>query len=140
MSEVIPAGAETTALNGITYDKTVFTVTHTVRYNAQNNSLAVDTAITGNENSSASAIVFANVYEAAGSKVLKAHKSLSGRPLAAEQFEFTLSDESGAKLQTVKNDASGNVVFEALNYTTADIGKTFTYTIQETAKNAARCV
>ncbi|WP_312105095.1 Spy0128 family protein [Pygmaiobacter massiliensis] len=137
VSEVIPAGAETTALNGIIYDKTVFTVTHTVRYNAQNNSLAVDTAITGNENSPASAIVFANVYEAAGSKVLKAHKSLSGRPLAAEQFEFTLSDESGAKLQTVKNDASGNVVFEALNYTTADIGKTFTYTIQETAKNAA---
>lgn len=135
VSEVIPDKAENAVLNGITYDKTQFTVKHTIGYNAENNALVVAVALTGNDDSSASAIVFANIYEAEGTKVLTAHKTLSGRPLAAEQFAFTLHDAEGKTLQTAKNDASGNVVFDELKYTTADIGKTFSYTIEEVKKS-----
>lgn len=74
-------------------------------------------------------------YEAKGSIQLKAIKHLEGGTLQDGQFTFTLKDQDGTKLDTQKNDASGNVTFKEINYTLSDVGKTFTYTIEEQAEN-----
>lgn len=136
VSETLPAGAENAALAGVTYDATVFTVKHEVVYDAANDALKVNVTLQDSNNRNPEAIVFANIYEAAGTATLQARKTLSGRPMAAEQFEFALYNDAGSKLQTAKNDAAGNVVFQPLNYSTTDIGKTYTYTIQEKAASA----
>ena len=74
---------------------------------------------------------FTNVYSATGSIVLSGNKTLTGRDLAADEFEFQLADENGNVLQTVTNAADGTITFAPINYTQADIGKTFTYTVTE---------
>ena len=70
-------------------------------------------------------------YEATGSVQLKATKRLDGGQLKDGQFTFRLKDEQGSELDVKTNDADGNVTFKALDYTLADVGKTFTYTITE---------
>ena len=70
-------------------------------------------------------------YEATGSAQLKATKRLDGGQLKDGQFTFRLKDEQGSELDVRTNDADGNVTFRALDYTLADVGKTFTYTITE---------
>ena len=70
-------------------------------------------------------------YEATGSAQLKATKRLDGGQLKDGQFTFRLKDEQGSELDVKTNDADGNVTFRALDYTLADVGKTFTYTITE---------
>ena len=42
-------------------------------------------------------------------------KRFEGRELKANEFSFVLKDSEGNTLETVKNDASGNVKFSALN-------------------------
>ena len=70
-------------------------------------------------------------YEATGSAQLKATKRLDGGQLKDGQFTFRLKDEQGSELDVKTNDADGNVTFRTLDYTLADVGKTFTYTITE---------
>lgn len=55
-------------------------------------------------------------------------KKLEGGTLAADQFSFQLIDNKGNVLQTKKNDASGNVQFDSINY---EKEGTYTYTIKE---------
>ena len=43
-------------------------------------------------------------------------KKLEGRELKADEFSFVLKDKDGNILQTVKNDAAGNVKFAALEF------------------------
>ena len=42
-------------------------------------------------------------------------KRLEGRELKANEFSFVLKDSEGKTLETVSNDASGNVKFTALD-------------------------
>ncbi len=42
-------------------------------------------------------------------------KRLEGRELKANEFTFELKDEAGKVIETVKNDAAGNVKFKALS-------------------------
>lgn len=76
-------------------------------------------------------LVFENQYTAAGSLTLTAEKVLNGSILAAGQFQFELRDESGNILDTAVNEADGSINFNALQYTQADIGQEYTYTISE---------
>ncbi|MDD3796770.1 MAG: SpaA isopeptide-forming pilin-related protein, partial [Lachnospiraceae bacterium] len=76
-------------------------------------------------------IVFENVYTASTDLELKAKKTLKGRNLDADKFEFVLSDEDGKELSVKKNTAAGEVTFDKLLYTQEDIGKTFSYTVSE---------
>ena len=71
--------------------------------------------------------------EATGSVQLRATTRLEGGQLKDGQFTFRLRDEGGNELDVKTNDADGNVMFKTLDYTSADIGKTFNYTITEDA-------
>lgn len=68
-----------------------------------------------------------------GSAVIKAKKVLEGGTFKAGQFSFELKDAEGRVLQTVTNDAGGNVSFN-VDYNKAD---TYTYTISEVVPEGA---
>ncbi|MGI6687052.1 MAG: DUF7507 domain-containing protein [Christensenellales bacterium] len=57
-------------------------------------------------------------------------KSLTGRALRTGEFTFALR-QGGEMLQSVTNDAEGNILFSPLVYTAEDIGQTYSYTIVE---------
>ena len=60
-------------------------------------------------------------------------KRLEGRELTAGEFSFVLKDKDNKVLQTVTNDKDGHIKFEKLLFSKADLGKTFTYTVEEVA-------
>ena len=85
--------------------------------------------------SSASAS-FTNKYSSAAKVVFLAHKKLYMTPLAAQRFTFLLQKQRADNadyedIETIKNDASGNVRFSEINYTQADDGKDYSYKISE---------
>ena len=57
-------------------------------------------------------------------------KKLAGRKLAAGEFSFVLKDAAGNEVETVKNDADGNVTFSELSFDNTKVG-THTYTVEE---------
>ena len=57
-------------------------------------------------------------------------KKLEGRPLKDKEFSFVLKDAEGNEIETVKNDADGNVTFSALSYDKTKVG-THKYTVEE---------
>ena len=59
-------------------------------------------------------------------------KKLEGRELKEGEFSFVLKDKDGKIIETVKNDASGNIKFSALEFKRGDEEtKTYTYTVEE---------
>ena len=57
-------------------------------------------------------------------------KKLAGRKLAAGEFSFVLKDSTGKEVETVKNDAAGNVTFSELSFDNTKVG-THKYTVEE---------
>ena len=57
-------------------------------------------------------------------------KRLEGRELKANEFSFVLKDSEGKTLETVSNDASGNVKFKALEFKKGQEG-VHNYTVEE---------
>ena len=51
--------------------------------------------------------------------------------MTAGEFTFVLKDQNNKVLQTVTNDKDGHIKFEKLLFSKADLGKTFTYTVEE---------
>lgn len=97
---------------GMTYDDTVYKLTITAQW--------VDGVLTITDVASDSAFVFKNKYEPAPVTVaLTAHKDYSGegRTLSAGQFRFTLRDESAGVVETVTNEANGDIHFTPLVFT-----------------------
>lgn len=68
-----------------------------------------------------------------GSATIQAKKVLEGGTFKKGQFSFTLKNGDGRVLQTVTNDAEGNVSFN-VDYNKAD---TYTYTISEVVPEGA---
>ncbi|MGM0167701.1 hypothetical protein IGI39_002685 [Enterococcus sp. AZ135] len=106
----------------IDYDKSEYTATVTVKDNG--GKLEATVVYSGTVN-------FENTYTpAAGSAVLEATKTLTGRDLQAGEFEFELVDDQGKVLDTKSNDVSGNIYFDAISYDKASV---YEYTIREKA-------
>ena len=124
---------------GVTYDSSVYTVKVHVA-DKGTGTLEVTKKITrtaGEKTEEAEKIVFNNKYEAAGSLALTAEKKLEGKQLKEGKYSFVLKDSKGTELQTKQNGAAGSVSFDAIEYTLADAGKDFTYTVAEVAGNEA---
>lgn len=68
-----------------------------------------------------------------GSATIRAKKVLEGGTFKKGQYSFALKDSDGRVLQTVTNDAGGNVSFN-VDYNKAD---TYTYTISEVVPDGA---
>ena len=76
-----------------------------------------------------------NAYATSGSWTPDATKVLKGSELANGQFTFKLLDSEGNVLQTASNDSDGKIVFQPIQYTAEDHGKTFEYSIVEVNDN-----
>ncbi|MCR5371404.1 MAG: hypothetical protein K6E83_11930 [Clostridium sp.] len=122
-------------------DATEYTVTVTLRNNAENKLEAVATAETEDGTAAAAdALNFTNVYTAAGIAQIQAEKVLTGRVLEENRFDFELfekTDNGETLLQQTGNKADGSVVFTPLTYTLADAGKEYTYIIREVIPEGA---
>lgn len=79
-----------------------------------------------------------NIYVASGSLSLVGTKRMLGRSLNAREFTFVLEDDLTGDTFTALNEKSGYIYFNALTYTAADKGKTFTYTVYEAPGNLRR--
>ena len=127
VNEVIPEGATAEnnyTVNGVTYDNSIFTVKVIVSYDQATGIMSAAFAEDSQE------LIFDNTYDAKGSLTLEASKTLKNKALEADAFNFVLKDENGETIQTVANDADGNVAFSPLNYTLKDVG-THVYTVSE---------
>lgn len=121
-------------IDGITYSGNVAEITVTVTPNKKGE-LSADVQVTSGETE------FKNIYAASpvDSSVtdeIEVVKSLTGRGLKADEFSFELREAKGEDselIETVKNDANGNVTFKAIKYT--EIGQHI-YTLREVKGNA----
>lgn len=74
--------------------------------------------------------VFTNRYESKGTANIKGTKRLTGREMFPREFRFSLLHD-GEVVRTAANDTDGSFDFGFLEYTTADLGKTFVYKVRE---------
>lgn len=122
VSEIEPKDG--TAVPGVRYDKTGYTLRYTV---SENGTSAMDVTADGKNPESCD---FINAYEASGNVVIKASKALDGKALEDGEFEFELRDGDGNVISTARNDANGNIEFAPIEYTLKDVG-THEYTVRE---------
>ena len=124
---------------GVTYDGSTYVVTVKVAENRAAHALEVTDvtyalAQSGAAATEVSAIEFTNVYEAAPVSVaLAANKQLTGRDLAADEFDFTLSDAEGTVVSQASNSAEGGVAFDPIAF---DEPGVYEFTISELAGSA----
>ena len=127
VSENIPTDDK--KVPGVEYDKTEYTISYTV---SANGTSKMDVTPSGKNPSECD---FENVYKAAGSVTLKALKTIDGKALEDGEFEFELRDSNGNVISTARNDASGSVTFDDIEYNIDDAGKEHRYTIREKVGN-----
>jgi len=108
--------------NGVEYDQSIEVVTVKVTDDG-NGQLSLTVTYGGDK-------TFENTYNAEGSFTPEVTKRLEGKDLKDGQFTFTMVGPDG-QTYTAKNDAEGNVVFEALDFDLNDAGQTYEYTITE---------
>lgn len=115
---------ETTDLNGLSMTNSgSITATVKVVDNGDGN-LATEVSYTNSGK-------ITNTYTAKGEVELQATKELVGRDwLEGESYDFVLSGKDG-EIDRQAVDANETVTFKKINYTEADAGKTYTYTIAE---------
>lgn len=103
-------------LGGVTYDRTVHTVTVTVTEDTKSHKLAASVAYS-NGKASEKSILFQNTYQPQNVLVeLTARKRLTGRGLKVHEFEFELVDRDGKVIDTERNDKDGDIRFKPLTY------------------------
>lgn len=103
-------------LGGVTYDRTVHTVTVTVTEDAKTHRLVAAVSYSDGEGGE-EGILFRNTYRPGNVMVeLTARKRLTGRGLKANEFEFELVDKTGKVIDTERNDKDGDIRFKPLTY------------------------
>ena len=132
-----------TAPSGYTYDTAERTVTITVEGDPANGTLKATTVVSvpGDPEHSktyvyssnaatpqeTAVVPFNNSYAASGEVGITATKSLTGRSLTDGEFYFALKYFSGIEdVAAATNDASGNVDFGSIKYTTEGLAKLVT--------------
>ena len=123
-----------TTLDGITYSGNVAEITVTVTPNKKGKLSAAVEVTSGKAK-------FENTYttnpvESSVTSQIAVAKVLTGRDLTAGEFSFELREVKGGDselIETVENDAEGNVTFKPIKYT--EIGQ-HTYTLHEVAGDA----
>lgn len=124
-------------IDGITYSGNVAEITVTVTPNKKGElSAAVKVAWSEPEVTEFKNVYAADPVESSVTDEIKVAKSLTGRDLKDGEFSFELREikgEDSELIETVKNDANGNVVFSAIKYTEAG---EHTYTLSEVKGNA----
>ncbi len=134
--EKVPAsGSE----NGVTYDTVVYRVVITTEWNESKKQLepSVLYYADGSTVSSTQGALFQNHYEASGSLALTGEKTVNGgEPGEDEIFTFTLQSVGNTPQhsQSVTN-RRGEIIFDPISYSLADVGETYTYEIRETSKS-----
>lgn len=129
-----------TAPSGYTYDTAERTVTITVEGDPANGTLKATTVVSvpGDPEHSktyvyssnaatpqeTAVVPFNNSYAASGEVGITATKSLTGRSLTDGEFDFALKYFNGIEdVAAATNDASGNVDFGSIKYTTEGLAK-----------------
>ena len=103
-------------LGGVTYDRTVHTVTVTVTEDAKTHRLVAAVSHSNGEGGE-EGILFRNTYQPGNVMVeLAARKNLTGRGLKADEFEFELVDKDGKVIDTGRNGKDGDIRFKPLTY------------------------
>ncbi|WP_445512937.1 Spy0128 family protein [Streptococcus suis] len=106
---------------GVTYDGKTITATVTV---TDNGSGELSAAVSYSDETP-----FNNTYAVSGTRAeLAVKKTLTGRELKKDEFEFVLKNEANDEVATAKNDKDGNVKFKELTF---DKAGTYTYTVTE---------
>lgn len=121
-------------IDGITYSGNVAEITVTVTPNKKGE-LSADVQVTSGETEFKNTYA-ANSVDSSVTDKIKVTKVLTGRDLKAGEFSFELREglgEDAKVIETVKNDANGNVKFKAVKYT--EIGQHI-YTLSEVKGNA----
>ena len=121
-------------IDGITYSGNVAEITVTVTPNKKGE-LSADVQVTSGETEFKNTYA-ANSVDSSVTDKIKVTKVLTGRDLKAGEFSFELREglgEDAKVIETVKNDANGNVKFKAIKYT--EIGQHI-YTLSEVKGNA----
>ncbi len=121
-------------IDGITYSGNVAEITVTVTPNKKGG-LSADVQVTSGETEFKNTYA-ANSVDSSVTDKIKVTKVLTGRDLKAGEFSFELREglgEDAKVIETVKNDANGNVKFKAIKYT--EIGQHI-YTLSEVKGNA----
>jgi len=118
------------AMAGYTLDNTVYAVAVWVADNGDG-TLKVTKAISS-DGESKEAITFDNAYKAQGEWKPEAIKTVNGiEPREDQVYEFALTDQDGNVI--LAENEKGKISFGTLFYDQTDAGKTYTYTVQETA-------
>ena len=130
-----------TAPGGYTYDTAERTVAITVEGDTANGTLKATTVVSGGPDGTKTyayssdavgtqekaVVPFKNSYAASGEVGITATKSLTGRSLTDGEFDFALKYFSGIEdVAAATNDASGNVDFGSIKYTTEGLAKLVT--------------
>ena len=147
--------------DGVAYDGSTFTAVVTVKDDTRTGRLEATVAYQNVDGATVTIPSFINRYTSTGSMdgvaSVNVSKVLTGRPMAAGQFAFSVTpadDVSSAKLpaQTLTNQASDtsgtpaavvtakgetlSELFSGVTFTEADAGKTFAWTVAETSEAA----
>ncbi len=121
---------------GITYDKSIYNVEVTTTLDNATNKLVTDVKYFDAAGNDITKVEFNNKYtKPEGVTVnLEGTKSLEGRTLENEEFEFVLKGKNGNEIQRVKNDATGKFSFGNISILEAGVSN---YTISEVTGNQA---
>ena len=126
------AAGQTVTIEGIPAGATYEFVEQVPAGFVQQSANAIQGVVGANKTANASVV---NAYATSGSWTPDATKVLKGSELANGQFTFKLLDSKGNVLQTASNDSEGKIVFQPIQYTAEDHGKTFEYSIVEVNDN-----
>jgi len=137
IKEILPAGIQEVddgnggkdyMLDGVFYDTSVYKI-EVVLTDNNTGGVNVQTLVNGVENDE---VAFTNAYNiVTGTQVVLRGNKIVHNKNEIGTYEFGLYDSHGNELSKVTNNAEGVFEFDAITYSAADAGQTFTYTVKE---------